>query len=407
MPTMFPKMSLCLLLTFGAMIGVRGEEHVAPRQVFVPLSPTSGSTPTEAPQLAQLGVQIPVDLLHHSTNSKAVDELEYRTEQMQIELASLSSRFQDADSPIVFSNVNDDIVSGYGDTVHPGWHFDLDVLTWKLETRNSVFAITTDDSSLSVGSGNVQSLDPGWETGVRTRLARRTESGWLLGAAYTTFQSQDSAVATAAPGGNLWATRSHPDSFEEAATANASTDFNLNLFDLEMLYPKELTDSVAMELFGGLRWAHINQDFNTRYDGIDFTNGDVTKQSDMTGFGARFGAAFHWLLRDTVSVYGRGSGSVLYGRFDQQLRETNVNGADTLVDVAEEFGRPVTAIETAVGVAWQYREWLQIRGGYELTNWMGIQDGAYFPDDSHEGLYSTPADDTLLHGGFLRIAVSR
>ncbi len=158
----------------------------------------------------------------------------------------------------------------------------------------------------------------------------------------TYFHTAEVALAQEPAGGNLWATRSHPNSNEEAQTARALGSFNYNVFDFEAAHAFEINRFATVKLLGGLRWANIEQDLRIEYDGRDFTNAVVSQPLSMDAFGVPLGLQGQWHLAGGWTLFGRGVGSVMYGSFRSRLLETNLGGADTIVDVrddSEAFGR--------------------------------------------------------------------
>ena len=284
----------------------------------------------------------------------------------------------------------------------PGWLVSVDYLNWDLRQRGTDFAITTDAIAI-VGRGEVHNLDMDRNSGVRTNVGYRTRSGLEWGIGYTYFQTDGAASAVAPADGNMWATRSHPAENEEALTADASANFGYNVFDLEARYPLVHGCPVTMQVFGGLRWADIDQTFQVAYNGDDFDDGLYRNATSMTGFGLRLGAESQWHLNSSWSMFGSAAGSILYGRFQTHLLETNFAGVDTIVDVRDDYGQAVPVIEGAMGVAWN-RGPVQIRGGYEMANWFNLADRSMFPDEWHEGVYAPQSTDVLLDGLFVRFS---
>jgi len=317
------------------------------------------------------------------------------------ELAELRNRLDATDRTGV---VKQDYVEIAG-AVCPGWLVSVDYLNWNLYQRGTDFAVTTDDSALAIGSGSVQHLEMDRDSGFRANLGYRLASGWELAAGYTYFHTAATASAVEPAGGNMWATRSHPNENEEAATADAAGSFNYNVFDVEARSPWQQSCPVALQWFGGLRWADIGQDFQVTYDGVDFDNSVYRTSTSMTGFGLRLGAESQWRWNSNWSLFGSAAGSLVYGRFHTQFLETNVSGADTIVDVRDDYRQAVPVVDAAVGVAWN-RGPVQIRGGYEMANWFNLADRAMFPDNVHEGAYAPSSQDVLLEGLFLRLAYS-
>jgi hypothetical protein len=320
---------------------------------------------------------------------------------LEAELAELRSRL-DAIEAGGGAKADDDCCVP---AVCPGWLVSVDYLNWDLRQRGTDFAIVTDDQFV-VGSGSVQNVDADRNSGFRMNLGYRTASGWELAAGYTYFQTDGSASAAGPDGGNLWATRSHPARNEEAFFADAASEFTYNVFDLEARYPIIRHCAATVQLFGGVRWAEIDQAFRVNYDGDDFTNGQFSDVSSMSAFGLRMGAEGQWHLNSSWSLFGSAAASILYGRFQTELMETDRDGADTIVDIRDAFGQAVPVLEAAAGVAWTRGPW-QVRGGYELVNWFNLADRSMFPDNTHEGLYTPLSPDVLLDGLFVRLGYTR
>ncbi len=290
------------------------------------------------------------------------------------------------------------------DVVVGKWIAKVDYLNWSVNRQGLDFAVATDGTAQAVGNGSVRNLDFGQASGVRAGVGYLFSSGWDLTGNYTYFRNSASAFAAEPAGGNLWATRSHPNVNQEAATAAASGNFNYDVFDLEAGYGYRFNESVAIRPFGGLRWANIDQNLNVRYDGRDFTNAVVDNNLTMNGFGFRLGMDGYWQLGHGWSLFGRGAGSVMYGKFQSRLLETDFAGADTIVNVQDNYTQAVPVLETAMGAAWQY-EGFQFAAGYELNNWFNLGNRSMFPDNAHEGAYAPASNSVLLNGFFLRCAV--
>ena len=195
------------------------------------------------------------------------------------------------------------------DRVNPGWSASLDYLNWTLQRRGLDFAIPTTDTALSVGVGEVRSLNFGPDAGFRTSLGYLTPNGWETTFRYTSFETQANGMADDTLG-NLWATRAHPDRNEEAETAEAFGSFDYDIFDLELQRWLVLSPSTGLAVFGGFRWADIGQNFRVDYDGQDFSDATFQNNVDMTGFGLRMGGEGHWRLTNYLSLFGRAAGTV-------------------------------------------------------------------------------------------------
>lgn len=287
--------------------------------------------------------------------------------------------------------------------IRPGWNASVDYLNWTVRRRGLDYAITTDDTARAVGSGDVHNVQFGSDSGIRAGLHYTTASGWEIGFQYTHLDI-DAASSAAAPAlGNMWATRSHPNENEEARTANAWANLDYDVFDLELRRWFLINRVAAIQFLGGLRWASIDQDLRIDYDGDDFTNAQVFNAGRMDGFGVRLGALGQWRLSHGLSLFARGAGTLAYGKFENQLLETNLGGVDTIGDVSDRYEQALPAIEAAVGLTWRC-DWIELACGYELTNWFDLSDRSMFVDSAHEGAYSPSSTNLLLDGVFARMS---
>lgn len=360
--------TLCLAVTCGLISPVRGEQ-------------------------VRLAAQANVDAAPAAFASTAM---------LEAELADLRSRMDAMDQATALKLDTKD----FDASVCPGWLVSVDYLNWDVRQRGTDFAITTDAQADAIGRGEVHNLDMDRNSGVRTNLGYRTRSGWEWGIGYTYFQTDGAASAAEPDDGNMWATRSHPDRYDAAGTADASANFGYHVFDLEARYPLVRGGPVTMQVFGGLRWADIDQTFQVAYDGNAFTDALYRNATSMTGFGVRLGAESQWHLNSSWSLFGNAAGSILYGRFRTHLLETNFAGTQTVVDVRDDYDQAVPVLDAALGVAWN-RGPVQIRGGYELANWFNLADRSMFPDETHEGAYAPLSNDVLLDGLFVRFSYTR
>ena len=129
----------------------------------------------------------------------------------------------------------------------------------------------------------------------------------------------------------------------------------------------------AFQFLGGLRLGRTSINVcNSNMMAPTLTDGVISNPVDMHGFGIRLGGAGHWQLPRGFSLLARGAGTLAYGKFNARLLETNLAGADTIVDVAEDqYQQAIPALEAALGVA-SRMSGLEISGGYELTTWFDV-----------------------------------
>ncbi|QDS88711.1 hypothetical protein EC9_29030 [Rosistilla ulvae] len=326
-----------------------------------------------------------------------------RVEQLDQKVESLSQRLaaEEAESSVRYQPKRPRVPSS--SLSRTGWNASVDYLNWTVRRRGLDYAITTDDSTRAVGAGDVHNVSFGSDSGIRAGLHYTTAVGWEIGFRYTHFGIDAASSAAAPGGGNMWATRSHPNENEEARTASAFANLDYDVFDLELSRWFLINRVAAIQFLGGLRWASIDQDLRIDYDGDDFTNAQVFNRGSVDGFGVRLGALAQWRLSYGVSLFARGAGTIAYGKFENHLLETNLNGADTIVDVTDRYEQALPAIEAAAGISWRC-DHIELACGYELTNWFDVSDRSMFVDSAHEGAYSPNSMNLLLDGVFARFA---
>lgn len=243
----------------------------------------------------------------------------------------------------------------------------------------------------------VESLNLPRNGGVRAGIGYGFAGCWEIGWNYTNFfsQTQGAVASSDVPGTSLFATRSYLDHSVNAVQAQANLSYNVH--DIEMSRAILVADNAAIRLFGGFRWAMIDQDFQSTYQYRDLQSATVSGQIDnpmsMDGYGIRLGMEGQWLSSWGLKLFGRGAGSVLVGNFHGRMREVDqVDG--TIIDYSPRYTQAVPVLDAAAGVAWCRGPW-EISGGYELSTWFNM------------GEINRASNDLILDGLFLRLAYVR
>lgn len=259
------------------------------------------------------------------------------------------------------------------------------------------FAIV-DPNGNGVPEGNVESVD--WKTtsGLRVgAFCRLPGEGWEFGLTYTYFHSSGNRALLKPAGGTLFATVTHPGSIEEVDSAAAETSLNFNVLDAEVGRRFRLGESFVVRLFGGGRFAWIDQNFSVFYNGGDALGATVLSPVEFEGAGLRFGAEAQWRWAWGFSLYGRISQSLLVGDFRTKFVELNNFGATTDANVSNRFEQLVPVTEVGIGIAWECNN-MRISVGYELANWFNMVDSPGFVDDLNQGTMLRRTSDLSLEG---------
>jgi hypothetical protein len=285
-----------------------------------------------------------------------------------------------------------------------GLFIEADYLLFRPRRRNLDFALLA-PSNQGIAVGTIESVDWNTESGFRIGAGYLLPiQGWDVGADYTYFHSSGSRAVARTAGETLFATMTHPGGIEQVDTANASSSLNYNVLDLEVGRGLNVGDRFTLRLFGGGRFAWIDQSENAFYNGGDANHALASASVDFNGAGLRLGGEGRMNLGWGLHLYAGGSGSLVVGDFRTHRLETNAGGAVTNVDVSEKFDKVVPVAELGLGVGWEYRK-LQIRAGYEMTNWFGLVDVPDFVDDVHQAKFTRRTGDVSLDGLVLQVSL--
>lgn len=286
-----------------------------------------------------------------------------------------------------------------------GVFFSGDYLSWRPSTRGSDFAVSESGASTTLGTAQIHDATYDSDAGMRLRLGYQTSTQWSISATYSYFDTEGAASVVRPAGvGQLFATQSHPDGNEEAETADAVVGFDYSVFDLVIERPIFQNRFTDMRVFGGVRWSEIDRQSDVRYDGRDFVNALVAKDSKMRGAGLRMGTETSWLIANGFKLTGSVSGGLLFSETSTEYFETNFDDSVVLVDAMHNQDGSTPFLECSAGIGWQ-NEAVSVLVGYELQNWFGLHERSMFVDDIHEATFANISEDLLLSGLFVRSVV--
>ena len=291
----------------------------------------------------------------------------------------------------------------------PGTFIGVDWLSWTARRRGLDYAHVADSDGLSALGSKNRRLSYDRNGGFRFHYSRRRPSGWELAFHYTYFHSND--AETTAPRDGVIPTRIHPfdddPTVADSASANASIDMDVLDFEVGRWFHPNCW--AAFRVFGGFRWAIIDQDFNVTYSGGDFEEYDnqtVSTPSKMDGYGLRIGGEGHWKLGRGWSLFGRSAGSVLGGQFENRYLERD-DTFGLLTDIRDHVTQAVPVMEVAMGLGYRKGTW-EFALGYELATWFNMADRFSL---TNAGLASAPSSDNtsdlLIDGLFLQAGFTR
>jgi len=294
-----------------------------------------------------------------------------------------------------------------------GFFASADWLNWRARRRDMDFVIVDPNTDGRV-EGNQINLNYDRNNGARIVLGYHLGPDWDFTVEYQTYGTSDGLLVSQPAGGSLWGTRLHPDSavgdrYATSAEARATLDYDVLDFMLSRRLSIDGSPQTDFTLFGGFRYAMIDQTLNINY--IDAANGrtaDINNPIKLDGYGIRAGGRLDWNVSGGWTVFGQGALSVLAARASASYRETDDNGATVydVVNVSETYYQAVPVLETALGISYQRNCW-EVGFGYEMSLWGNVGERRDFGDDIDEQKFSSPSSDLILDGFFFRLAYTR
>lgn len=272
------------------------------------------------------------------------------------------------------------------------------------------FAVVDEGDAFVVG-GELAAAEYDDETALRYSLIYGLPNSSVdVGVRYTSFGMSGFESVERPEDGFLLATLANPAENEQAETASANIRLGYSVTDVEVGYTFEAGESLDVRLFGGLRFADIDQDAKIRYDGVDFDNSEIDISRDFTGYGLRMGGQADLTLGGGFSLFGRAAGSLLLGDIGASLEERDDNDVDLIASLDREIdSRVIPVVELAAGLAWENslsdRATLRLAAGYELQNWFNIVDSVRFVDNAGTGVLTEDMGDLSLEGVFINVGL--
>lgn len=255
----------------------------------------------------------------------------------------------------------------------PGVFGYVDYLSWKPRQEGLDFATVVNPVPANPTLTPVATLsldDFGQRGGIRTGIGYRFANGLDLSWNYTHFESADHRLAVnGSPVTGLESTRSFFSSTLMDAV-QADDELHVNIHDFEMNFRSCLNDTVGYRIFGGVRWARIDNEFNNYYTFLNTIQGIIHLPTKMDAAGVRLGGELDWHGPAGIKVFGRGAYSLLLADFQLQDRESDTLHGPIL-DISQDSTRVVSVLEAATGVAWCRGPW-ELSAGYEFSDWFNM-----------------------------------
>jgi hypothetical protein len=269
-----------------------------------------------------------------------------------------------------------------------------------------IYAIEqTDPSDDASPTGPVGIAELDGDVGFRVGFSFALEEHTSVVGTYTWFEVGTRDQIVAMPGNVLDSQIIHPSTETTGqGSTEAAADYGLRfqLADLECRRLLWGTCQSAFNIFGGVRYAHLEQDLTAvQLVGVPTGMTNVTTDIDFDGFGIRLGFdGQRRHCRTGLMVYGTGAASFVAGEFKADYIQTSQFAGGVVANHMSDY-RVVSILDLELGVGWQNDCGnFRVTAGYLTSGWFNtMTTGAYV-----DGVRANALDDldeTLSFNGFV------
>lgn len=310
----------------------------------------------------------------------------------------------------------------------------FDLLYWHAKVGGSEYAYSFQPSIIQTGSillpqlhGRTKHNDFDWEWGVKVGLGcHLAHDGWDLNAEYTWFESRSSNASTKASPSALMPLRL----FSEMLALKAKSHFGLDYhnIDLSLGHSFFISKMVAFRPFVSVKTSWIDLDQDALYTasqlndflfpgpnqtvGLDFKS---KNRSRFWGLGPQIGINSKWFLGNRFSLFNDLAGSILYGYFQTNYRESippdNVQFSyGKIIKNRSKYHRFVPYIRLYAGLGWERylncdKQHIALKFGYEVQYYWRANQMSQIEDTSNPAgsfslriLSQQLSEDVMLYG---------
>jgi len=285
------------------------------------------------------------------------------------------------------------------------------------------FAILSTDEGSILATGSSKIVQSKYEASYKVGAFYSPGGPRDFAISYQAFENTGSASLTPPfeqPDGNafvsLIATLAPPAFGQDAVSATAHDEFRYSSIDAEVGENLRVGEKLALRLFGGIRYANLNEHFKAYYFGGDFDPVLGARSNFDFGYwgvGPRVGASGRYPLPWGFSLFGQAGVSLLVGEQEAELGFVDPWIADADPDapldafVHRDYGvRVIPALDLRAGLGWQHLigEWgtLFVDGGYEFQNYFNVVEQLTWGPVEAPGALGESSGDLGIDGFFFR-----
>jgi hypothetical protein len=286
---------------------------------------------------------------------------------------------------------------------------------------NQSFATLSTDEGSILATGSNKIIQSKYETSFQAGISYSPGGAKDYGISYRYFDNTGHAKLIPPfeqPDGNafvsLIASLAPPSFGQDAVSATAHDDFRYSAIDAEAGENLAVGEKLALRLFGGVRYANMNEHLQAFYFGGDFDPVQGARSNSDFGFwgvGPRVGSSGRYPLPWGFNIFGEAAVSLLVGEQEAEIGFVNpfIDDPDAVPDafVHKDNGvRVIPALDMRAGLGWQHLigEWgsVFIDGGYAFSNYFGVVEQLAWGPSEAPGAITESNGDFGFDGFFFR-----
>ncbi len=228
------------------------------------------------------------------------------------------------------------------------------------------FAVTQNLAGAPVGGTGV--IDPTYETGFRVGGLVNLDCKSSLSAVFTWYESTANAALSASAPNIATPLTAFPGTLPGTdLNVQGSYNIRLQMGDIEYRSLWRYGPRYAVNWVAGIRGGHIDQDLVVR---APVSGTTTTSNIDFDGLGIRFGLEAERQIHPdhAFRLYGKASGSLLSGEFENTYVQTNLVGTQATTNWSDD--RVVPVLDCELGVNWTNQSGnLRFAAGWMVQAW--------------------------------------